>query len=45
MLIKRLTELADLERYQRGYRAATGFDVTLERLARYTVQGGGASGS
>ena len=39
MQIKRLTEPADLERYQRGYRAATGFDVTLERLARYTVYG------
>ena len=39
MRIERLTETADLERYRRGYRAATGFEVTIERLSRYTVYG------
>jgi hypothetical protein len=37
MQIKRLTDLEDLKRYQQGYREATGFDVKLERLERYTV--------
>lgn len=37
MQIKRLTEIEDLERYQQGYREATGFDVVLERLERYAV--------
>jgi hypothetical protein len=39
MRIERLTETEDLLRYRRGYREATGFDVTVERLSRYTAYG------
>jgi len=39
MRIELLTSQNDLERYRQGYREATGFDVTMERLERYTVYG------